>query len=464
MKSVIRSRLRFSWTGRLHSFRARSSGRVRPVLRLAIPSAGEQLLSMMVGIVNTFLVGHLGASSLAAVGLANQWIMMAMVFFSAIGTGATALIARMVGAGKPNDANRVLRQALLIAVTIGVLCTIPAILLAEPAMRLMGAEPEAVHLGGVFMRIASSVFLFSSVMFVGNACMRGAGDTRTPMAIMAVVNTINIIVAWSLINGSFGLPQLGVAGSALGAFAGRMVGGILVFWLLWRGRNGLTLKTGTRWLEMPLIRRIVRVGIPTAMELMIFRFGMMSFTRTVAALGTVAIAAHQVALNAESLSFMPGFGFAVAATTLVGQGLGAKEPERSEKDAYTAFFIAMLVMSLMGVVFLIFARPLISFFTTDMAVIDAGITPLRLVALAQPFLAASMVFAGSLRGAGDTRTPMLINGLSIWVLRVPLALLLTQLFGLGLTGAWLAMSIDLSLRGGLLFGRFRLGRWKTVRV
>lgn len=439
-------------------------GRVRYVLRLAVPSAGEQLLSMMVGIVDTFLVGHLGATSLAAVGLSFQWVMMAMVLFGAVGTGGTALIARMTGAQDWQGANRVVRQALLVAFVTGLVAMILLEILAEPALRLMGAEGEALTLGITYLRIVSSVYMFSAMMFIGNACMRGAGDTKTPLMVMAVVNVLNIVIAWTLINGAFGLPRMGVAGSAIGAMVGRLVGGLLVIALLLRGRSGLMLRLRGFRIDFGLIRRILNVGLPTGLEQLLFRFGMMSFVRVVSALGMTAYAAHQVALNGESLSFMPGFGFAVAATTLVGQGLGARDEKRAERDAYTAFYIAAGLMSLMGVCFFLFARPIIGFFTSDPEVIALGVPPLRLIGIIQPFLAATMVFAGSLRGAGETRTPMLINGISIWILRVPLALLFTRVFSWGLTGAWIAMAIDLTLRGTLLFARFRSGKWKTITV
>jgi multidrug resistance protein, MATE family len=450
--------------GRLLTRISHRLGNVRHVLQLALPSAGEQLLSMMVGIVDTFLVGHLGAASLTGVGLANQWVMVAMVLFSAVGTGGTALIARMIGAKQGTEANRVVLQALLVAAVFGLLATAPLYIWAEPAVRLMGAQGDALSLGTTYLRIASLAFLFSAIMFVGNACLRGAGDTRTPLYVMAVVNLMNIVVAWSLINGAFGLPRLGVAGSAIGATVGRLTGGLLVVLVLVMGKGRLSLDLHDFRADADLIRRILRVGLPTGMEQLIFRMGMMSYARVVASLGTAAYAAHQVAINGESISFMPGFGFAVAATTLVGQGLGAGDKDRAERDGYTAFYIAATVMTLMGVVFFIFAPQIFGLFTDDPEVIALGVTPLRLIALAQPFLAATMVFAGALRGAGETRAPMLVNGGSIWVVRVPLSLLFTQVLGWGLTGAWVAMAVDLTVRGTLMFSRFRSGRWKNVEV
>ena len=436
----------------------------KEVLKLALPATGEQLLSMMVSIVDTMLVGHLGASALAAVSLATQWTFMAVTLFAAVSTGATALVARSVGAGDWDTANRTVRQSVLVGLVIGLAATALVQVFAEPAVALMGAEPEALAEGVTYLRIASSIFALSALMFVGNACLRGAGDTRTTMMVMAVVNVLNIAVAWTAINGPFGLPKLGVAGSALGAAVGRAAGGLLVIGILLKGRSGLKLDWRGWRLDPELVRRVLRVGLPTGVERLVMRLGMMVFMRVIADLGTVALAAHAVALRAESLSFMPGFGFAVAGTTMVGQELGARDPRRAERSGYLTYQLAASLMAVMGVVFVLFPRPLIGLFTNDPSVVEMAVIPLRIVGFVQPLMAAAMVFPGSLRGAGDTRFPMYVTGLSIWSIRVPAALLLGLSLGMGLTGAWLGMAVDLAVRGVVFFLRFRGGRWKLMKV
>ncbi len=420
------------------------------------------LLGMLVGLVNTYLVGHLGAASLTAVGLGVQWSMAAMVLFTAVGTGATALTARMIGARDMAGANRVVGQALAIAFACGLLSSTLLVGFAEPAMVLMGARGEALAQGVLYLRIVSAVFPISSLMFIGNACMRGAGDARTPLLVMAAVNVVNVAIAWGLVEGIGPLPALGVRGAAWGSAAGRVVGGLLVVGLLIKGRGGLQLRW--RGPDREIIWRILRVGLPASLDQLIFRFGMLVWVRIVASLGTVAYAAHQVALNAESISFMPGWGFAMAATTLVGQGLGASDHERAERDAMLCFGIAAIFMSVMGVVFFVSAPQIMGLFTDEVEIIALGSMPLRLIGVVQPLLAAMMVFAGGLRGAGDTLTPMLVNGASVWLLRVPLSLLAIHWFDWGLTGVWLVMALDLTLRGIVLLWQFRCGRWKTVEV
>jgi len=436
----------------------------RDVLNLALPATGEQLLSMMVGIVDTFLVGHLGAAPLAAVGLANQWVFMATMLFGAIATGATALIARFIGAREPDQANAVLRQSMLLGALIGMIATLLGFSFAQQAVALLGAEPDVIGLGASYLRVVSSIFFFSTLMFIGNASLRGAGDTRTPLFVMLVVNALNIVVAWTAINGPFGLPQLGVVGSALGAATGRLVGGLLVIGILLRGRANIQLKLTNLRPDWALIGRILRVGLPSGLEQLLFRTGHMVFARILAELGTVAYAANQVAMNGWSLSFMPGFGFALAATTLVGQSLGADDPEGAQRRGYTAYRMGAALMGTVGLAFLLFPAQIVGFFTNDPQVIAIGTMPLRMVGLIQPLLAASMIYAGGLRGAGDPRWPMIITGGSIWLVRLPLAYLFALVLDWGLAGAWSALALDLSLRGLLNFLRFRGGRWKTVKV
>lgn len=437
----------------------------REVLRLALPATGEQLLGMMIGIVDTFLVGHLGAASLAAVGLANQWVFLAHTLLGALGTGSTALIARFTGAREPEMANAVLRQSMLVAVAVGLSCTALGTLLARPAVRLLGAPTqEVVVLSTTYLTTVAATLAFATLLYLGNACMRGAGDTRTPLYVMLVVNIVNIVVAWTLINGLFGLPKLGVWGSALGAASGQVVGGTIVLALLLRGKSGVQLRLAGLRPDWDMIRRILRVGMPTGLEQLFFRIGNMAYVRVLASLGVAAYAANQVAINGWSLSFMPGFGFAVAATTLVGQSLGARAPDSAERGGYVAYRMGAGLMAVIGLVMIFFPEQIMGFFTNDQEVIGLGALPLQVMGFVQPMLAASMIFAGALRGAGDTRWPMIITAGCIWLVRLPLAYLFAIVFGWGLVGAWSAMSLDMVLRGTFNFLRFRGGGWKTIQV
>ncbi len=433
-------------------------------MRLALPAVSEQLLNMTVGLVDTWLVGHLGADSIAAVSISNQIVMLAQVLCSSIATGSTALIARCIGAQDAATANRAVGQSMLVAVLIGLGTTAAGVGFAGQAARLMGATGNALPMATAYLRIVSWSLMLMTCLFVGNACLRGAGDTLSAMRVMMLVNAINIVVAAALIYGPFGLPRLGVVGSALGAAVGRSVGGIVVLATLWRGRAGLRLAWRRMVPDASVIHRILRIGIPTGIEMLLFRFGDMSYYRVVTSLGMAACAAHAITLNAQSLSFSPGFGFAMAATTLVGQGLGAGDPKRAESDGYLAFRLGATVMTVAGLFFFLFSRQIVGFFTDDPQVVALGSGPLRVVALAQPLLASTMIFSGALRGAGDTRFPMLSNGISVVVVRFGLAMLFVHGLGWGLMGAWYALATDMAMRGLLNFLRFRSRSWQKARV
>jgi putative MATE family efflux protein len=233
---------------------------------------------------------------------------------------------------------------------------------------------------------------------------------------------------------------------------------------LLRGRAGLKLNVGRPGLNAGLVKRIMRVGLPTGVEMLAWRVGMMVFARAVASLGTVAVAAHVVVWRTESFAFMPGLGFAIAATALVGQSLGAGDPLRAERTGYITFQLAALLMGSIGLLLVLFPRPFLGLFTSDPEVIQTAIPVLRIICAVEVLQAAAFVFAGALRGAGDTLYPMLVTLILMWVVRVPLALVLGLVLGMGLAGAWAGMALDLSLRGIIYYFRFRRGRWKLIEV
>jgi len=436
----------------------------RRVLVLAWPAVMEQALVTLIGLVDAYIVGHLGAAALAGVGLGGQVLNFTGALFSAIGVGATALIARHIGAQEPTEANTLARQAMLMALVIGSLAALVCFNFARDIIVLLGATPEVVEAGSLWLRFASPSFVLLGVLLVGTGSLRGAGDTRTPLAIMLVVNLVNISVAWVLVRGSFGLPRLGVAGSGLGAMSGQVTGGLMVVALLVRGRGRLKLGWRLPRPDFHRLGRILNIGLPAGAEQVLLQLGLLNMAAIIARFGTEAYAAHQVGLRISSLAYLPGWGFGIAATTLVGQELGAGRPDLARKSTYLAFLFALVVMSLMGVALLVFNVQILSLFTDDKGVVTAGTTVIAACALIQPAMATSFIFSGGLRGAGDTRTTLLISVGSIWGLRLVAAYILGVTLGLGLLGAWLGIGIDFAFRGVLFWLRFRGGKWATLRV
>jgi putative MATE family efflux protein len=324
-------------------------------------------------------------------------------------------------------------------------------------------DPAVMPLGITYLRIISSTIILASLLFVGMACMRGAGDTQTPLYVMLGVNLSNVFITWLLVSGNLSFPALGVYGAAVGTAIARGGGGLVVLWLLWRGREKLRLDFNLRP-DMDIIRRLLRIGAPTAGEMFIFHAALLVFTRFVTSMGTVSYAAHIATINIESLSFLPGLGYAVAASALVGQGLGAKSPRRAEDSAYEAVWQGMAFMTFVGLVMVIFPDVLLGIFVNDPAVVETGTAPLRAAGLVQPALAVNFILNGALRGAGDTRWPMFSRVLGTWLVRLPLAALLVGVLGMGLNGIWLAMCADFTVQAMLALWRFGSGRWQTVEV
>lgn len=436
------------------------------ILRLAWPAIVENLLHTMVGIVDTAMVGRLGAAALAAVGLGNQINQLGLTIFSALATGSTALVARYVGAQEQERARDVARQSLVLGLFVS--GTVMLIFLAT-ARGLLGvlfrrSEVEVLSAAATYVRIVALAMVLNYFLIVINAVLRGAGDTKTPMRITALVNVINIIGNTIFIYGVGPVPALGVAGAALGTAISQACGGILALRVLFRDEVLKVRATDSFRPDWGIIRRIANIGVPAGLEQGMLRVGQLVYTMIISSLGTIAYAAHQVALNAESLSFMPGAGFAVAATTLVGQNLGAGKPEDAERAGAITRNMGMLVMSAMGIIFFLLPGPIVRIFSRDPDVIALAVVCLRLVAVAQPSLAIWMILAGGLRGAGDTRAIMNMVMVSFLGVRVGLAYLLALRLGFGLTGAWIGMVADLFLRSVLIQLRFNRGKWKLVKV
>lgn len=441
------------------------AGAVRlTVLRLALPCIGEQILNMTVQLFNTYLVGHLDTPSLTAVGLANNTMMLAQVFIMALATGTTALVARHVGARDLPGASRFMQQSLVMGVAVGTVLLILMAGLSGAAIRFYEPEPDVLAIGERYLRIASLSFTLQGALLVGNAALRGAGDTRTPLYMMLLINAVNMLTSFLLLRGVGPLPALGVYGPAVGSAIALSLGGIVVVALLARGRGGIRLQRDGWTPDLQAIRRVLNIGAPAGGEQLAMRLGQVFFSRVVSGLGTVAYAAHSVATTGQSLSFMPGFGFSVAATTLVGQALGAGKPDEARRSVREAGRLTVLMMGTLGLVLVALAPQIMGIFVPDPEVIRQGIGPNRLQGFIQPILGLMMVYSGALRGAGDTRWTLAITGASIWLVRLPVAYLATGPLSLGLLGAWFGVAMDQTIRGALFFLRFRSGGWSRIKV
>ncbi len=437
----------------------------RTILTLAWPVVVEQTFFAFGSVINTILIGRLGASALAAIGLGQQAEFMPQVIFAAVVVGATAIVARHVGAGEAQEANHTVGQSIILAVVFGVVFSVPLWLFAEQAMALLRARPDVVELGARYIRAVTPSLLPSLILAAGGSVLRGAGDTRSPMLIMIAVSILNLVLGYTLIYGALGLPALGVLGAGIAASISRAMGAIGIVAVLVKGSGILKYRLSSALsFDLSEMRRIFGIGLPAGAEQAQMQIAFTIYAVIISSLGTVTYAAHAVAMRVEGFAFMPGWGFGIAAMALVGQSLGAERPEIGEKAAYLAQRYAMILMTVVGALMFFFGRQLSSIFISDPEVIRVSALGVKVWAFAMPMLGTSNTLAGALRGAGDTRWVFVFMTLCIWIVRLPVAYALAHMAHLGAAGAWTGAVLDINVRGALAWRRFARGKWKTIKI
>jgi putative MATE family efflux protein len=422
----------------------------RNVLRLSLPVLLSSLLQRLVSIVDIFLVGGLGAVAIAATGLGQLLLFVVMTVFWGLATGTTVVIAHLWGAGHHRAAKRAAFSACLACAVMAVAASLLGCHFGGDLARFLGARDDVLHLSHGYIRLVFLFFAFTAGLNILSAVMHGIGNTRTPMEGVLLVNILHVLIAYPLIYGKFGLPQLGVTGAAYAINASELCG---CLYLLYKGVSRGYLKVGLP--DWELFGRIWRVGYPVALERIAQQSGQLFYSKFIISYGTAAYAAHQIGLSIESLSFMPGAGMGIAAATLMGQALGARKIRRARQSHREALRLALLVMATMALLFLFTPHLLIGLFTHDPDVIAKGCVFLRLVAFAQVPLALSFVYAGSLRGTGDTLYVFLVTLAAMWGIRVLLSWIAADLLHLSLYMVWGVFLIDWLFRAAAFAWRYR---------
>jgi len=425
----------------------------RRVLGLAWPVIGENMLETSLDIVNTVLVAALGAAALAGVGSGLQIMFFVLAALAALSVGSSILVAQAVGARDLAAACRLARQSLLWSVILSVPLALVGFTLAGPIIGIFGLAPDVAAIAQSYLRVAMGTVVVLVALVIGGGVLRGAGDSRTPMLVTLAANIVNLGLAYSLIYGQFGLPALGAVGSAWAAFASRSFALLLLLRALWIGRNGVRI-AGRDWRpDWSVARRVLGLGIPASLEQVSLASAFLTLTILVARLGTDTLAAQRIAMSALSFSFLPGIGFGLAATALVGQSIGARRPGTAYGVANVATTWAVIWMSAVAVLVLLFATPIMQLFTDNAQVVRIGAGGLRVMALTQPFWAVNMTRSGALRGTGDTRFPLLIGSLGMWS-AVLLVWLFLSFIGGSLPLVWAAFLVTSPVSATLTWRRF----------
>ena len=427
---------------------------------LAWPPIVGNLLFASVGVISIKAVGTLGAEAVAAVGTGQRMVWVLQALLMAVMTGTTALVARAVGSKNMIEAAHVTRLAIGVSIALSLIPTRLIVLVAEKFIGIFGLAPVAQELAVTYLTISILFIPFMAIGMVIGAALRAAGDVKTPMYIGVFTNIIAIYLLLGLVNGQYGMPKLGILGAALAMGISFAIGAAIQLYLWLANKLVVPLgKAGSFTKER--LRQLITISYPAGIESFVFQFGMLSFFWIVAMYGTEEVAAYNIGVNILMLSFILGNGFSVAAATLSGQFLGASDPVAAYKSGYQAAGMTMLAMSLSGLLLAFFAEPIAWFFIQDEEVVKFAVIFVWIFAMAQPFMALEFSLGSTLRGAGDTRSPLVITIIGLLVIRVPIAFLL---YYLEMPVQWIfaTLIIDYFVKGILLITRYRSKRCMTV--
>ncbi len=439
---------------------------------LSWPTITEQVLLTFVNYVDTAMVGSLGAIATASVSINSSTIWLINGLLSSISVGFGVLIAKNIGSKNYKRAAMAANQGLFAALIIGVFFFLVMSVIGPKIPYWLKAD-KAIYKDSLnYIRWITISFIPQALMIMSDGIFRSSGNTKIPFLVNVINNLINICLNFFLIfpsknitifNKVFLLKRanLGVQGAAIGTFISITISLILIIVLL---INDKDLNYNIRFIAFKNInwninKNATKLALPYAFERVSLTVGQIFLTAIVTSLGTTALAAHYLAIQAESITYMPTFGFATAATTLVAQALGGGKKELAKKYAKISLIMGTLTMSIAGIVLYLFSYQLVGFFTNDINVIQSGSHLLKIVAVCEPFFGLSMMVFGILRGCGDTKRPFIISIIGMWVIRLPLAYYFVFHTQFGLNGAWIAMTLDLIVRGVISYGIFKKGNF-----
>ncbi len=454
----------------LWDFREKPSSRLAPmpaslgIWELAWPTILAALMHTVVRWVDIKMVGDLGMEAIAGVTAGGQiyWVVQAVVM--ALTMGTVALVARAFGSNDMSLADRVLRQSILMGTVFGLVSWLAFLPWLTPAIALLGMEDAVVTMGAdyTFWLLVGNIPF--TLTFVFGAALRAAGDSRTPLYVGVVSNVINIFLNWVLIYGNLGAPALGVVGAGIASSAAMFIQ-LVVFLYMWRNSmlvikpKSLSLK-----LDFDLWKRILKIGYPASIEGFIFQAGLLAFMGLMATFGTAEFTAYQIGIQVLAMAFLPGHGFATAASTLVGQHLGADRPDLAVAAGWRSMVMAIWVMSAMGALMIAIAEPFARWFIDNDEVVALSVQFIWLLGLAQPMMAIENALGGGLRGAGDTRFPLVTVFCGLFFCRVIPAYIAVYMFDAGIQTVWSFLLLDYLLKASMMIWRFRQGKWKTIQV
>jgi len=436
----------------------------RAILLLAIPMVLEMLMESLFAVVDVFWVARLGANAVATVGLTESILILVFAVAIGLSLSTTAMVARRIGEKDPAGAAVAAVQAIALGMGVAAAVGTAGATLAPRLLRLMGGSAELVAVGSTYARIVLGASAVVMLLFLNNAVFRGAGDAAIAMRVLWISNLINLALDPCLIFGLGPFPRLGVTGAAVATTTGRSIGVLFQFYMLLRGSERIRVLPEQIRLNFAVMLRLVRVSLTGILQFLIGHTSWIGLVRIVATFGGAAIASYTIAIRIIIFVILPSWGLSNAAATLVGQNLGARRPERAEQAVWKAGFYNMLFLGGVGLVFIVFAEPVIRLFTRDPGVVPLAAACLRMLSYGNIFYAYGMVLVQAFNGAGDTVTPTIINFFCYWLWQIPLAYTLAIPLGMGARGVFLAIPIAALTVAAVSMALFRRGRWKEQRI
>ncbi len=436
----------------------------RAIVLLSIPMVLEMAMESVFALVDIFFVSKLGKHAIATVGLTESVLTLVYSLAWGLGMGITAVVARRTGEKDGSGAARAAMQGVLVAIALGVVIAIPGIIYARDILALMGAESDVLAEGPMYMRIMLGGNVIILLLFGINAIFRGAGDAAMAMRSLMLANGMNIILCPLLIHGFGSWGGFGIMGAAMATTIGRGVGVCYQVYHLFDGRGRISLRGLPMVPDRAVMLNIVKVAAGGIIQFILPSVSWIFLSRIVAVFGSGAVAGYTIAVRIMIFSLLPSWGVANAASTLVGQNLGAKQPDRAAKSAWYCGHINMVYMVCVALLFWITTPWLVSFFTTETAVAGYAISALRTLCMGYFFYGYGMVFAQAFNGAGDTMTPTWMNAICFLLIQIPLAWFLSQVLQWGAQGAFAAVPMSESFLAVLSAYLFQRGGWKSVKV
>ncbi|GJM36094.1 MAG: MATE family efflux transporter [Saprospiraceae bacterium] len=436
----------------------------RAIVLLAIPMVLEMAMESLFAVVDAFFVAKVSADAIATVGLTESVITLIYAVGIGMSTAPVAMISRYIGAGEKEKASKVILQAMYLALGVSLLLGIPGLIFAPDILRLMGGSESLIASGSGYARIMFGGNIVIMMLFLLNGIFRGAGDASYAMQSLWVANIINIILDPLFIFGIGPFPEMGVQGAAVATTIGRGIGVGFQLWILLSGKSTVKFYLKTLRLDWTILRKLADIAATGAGQFLIASASWIFLMRIISRWGSEAISGYTIAIRLIIFTLLPSWGLANAASTLVGQNLGAKQPDRAATSVWRAANMSMVFLFSVSIVYFIAARPLIQFFTLDPLIVEYGIISLRIFAVGYVFFAYGMVISQAFNGAGDTRTPTLINFICFWLIEIPLGYFLAVQMGFELAGICWAITLSETMLSVIAIWLFRRGKWKTVVV